>query len=70
MGGVWYDCIVQSLFPGGVMQYIGIIIFFVLYFLLAPMVNDDTCRALAESSSGSLNRIVGQLLVLCWVPWN
>ena len=52
------------------MQLIGIIIFLVLYFGLAPMVNDDTCRALAQSSSGSLNRIVGELFVLCWVPWS
>ncbi len=52
------------------MQYIGIILFLVLYFALAPVVNDDTCRALAGGSSGTLNRIVGELLVLCWVPWD
>lgn len=52
------------------MQFIGIIIFFVLYLGVAPMVNDDTCRALAVSSFGSLNQLVGQFLALCWVPWN
>lgn len=52
------------------MQFIGIVIFLVLYFSLAPLVNDDTCRALAESGSGSLNGVVGRMLVLCWVPWD
>ena len=51
------------------MQYIGIILFLVLYFALTPAVNDDACLALAGSSFGTLNRIVGELLVLCWVPW-
>ena len=49
---------------------IGPIISLVLYFSFAPMVNDDTCRALAEGSTSTLNRIVGELFVLCWVPWD
>ena len=50
-------------------QSIGLILFLVLYFSFAPMVNDETCRALADNP-GSLNSIAGNLLVLCWVPWN
>ena len=50
-------------------QLIGVILLLVLYFSFAPMVNDETCRALADNP-GSLNSIAGNLLVLCWVPWN
>lgn len=60
----------KSLFQEGVMQFIGIILFFVLYLGIAPMVNDDTCRVLAVSDSGPFNQMVGQFLALCWVPWN
>ena len=52
------------------MQYIGIIIFLVLYFSLTPVFNDDTCRALSSTNFGTFDRIAGEFLFLCWVPWD
>lgn len=40
------------------------------YFWLVPIINDDSCSALAESRLGFLNRVTFQLIAGCWIPWN
>ena len=40
------------------------------YFVLAPMLNDDSCKYLGDANMGVLNRVSLQVLVNCWAPWN
>lgn len=40
-----------------------------MYLFVFPMVNGDSCKVLAESNIGFLNRIAFQGIAGCWIPW-